>query len=329
MLALGVVVCCLLGAAPATAAPDDDLLSETIVSFTFDGTYKGQDDAARILAANGLAGTFYVNSGYLDYPAFLSVDDVRTIARQRSEVGGASLYGNDLSQLTVDQARQQVCNDRATLAQLGFQVTSFAYPHGAGEPEVKEVVQECGYNSSRDLAGLYEGPGNCDSCPRGETVPPTDYFRIRTNQPGISLESLKRHVEAAEDNGGGWVPLVFTHVCLCPENVGEAITPDDFRTFVEWMTKRPDTTSVLTVDQVMGGPLQPVVGVPLKRLVPDPSPAVSQPPETPRAALSQTAAWTILGVGIGQAQILAIGICVTIAVALTYRAATRGRRHAG
>ena len=319
LLACAAVIALTLLSTPAIAAPEK---GETVVSFTFDGTYKGQDKAAQILSDHNMAGTFYINSGYVGYPAYLSLEQLRSIARNRSEVGGASLYGNDLSKLSKSRARSEVCTDRTTLAQLGFQVTSFAYPYGEGTPEAKEVVQQCGYNSSRDLAGLYESETDCSSCPSGETLPPTDDFRIRTNQPGTSLEELKRHVVQAETHGGGWVPLVFTYVCVCPEKAGFSITPEDFTTFVEWMQTRPSTTKVQTVDQVMQGELKPVVGTPLRRLVPDPSSVIGTP-----GALSKVPAWTLLGVGIGQAQILFLGVLLTIAVVLTYRLATRSRRY--
>jgi hypothetical protein len=298
---------------------------ETVVSFTFDGTFKGQEDAAEILSENGMAGTFYVNSGYLDFPAYLSVDQLRSIARNRNEIGGASVFGNDLSRLPVEEATEQVCSDRATLAQLGFQVTSFAYPYGAGTAQVKAVAQACGYNSAREFAGLYESPQDCSSCPAGETMPPVDDFRIRTPSPGTNLEDLQRHVLQAEDNGGGWVPLVFTNVCVCPEEGDDAISPTEFTTFVEWLTARPSTTTVKTVDQVMGGALKPVKGEPVARLVPDPSGAIGT--GTP-GALSKKPAWTVAGIGIGQSQIIFFGVLLTAAVIVTYRVASRGNRYA-
>lgn len=310
----------MLFGAPAAAETSS---GDTVVSFTFDGTYKGQSVAAEILAEHGMAGTFYVNSGYLDYPAFLSVDQLRTIARNRSEIGGASLLGEDLSTMSEQEARAQICDDRTTLAQLGFQVTSFAHPHGAGTAQVKAAAQACGYNSGRDLAGLYESPSDCSSCPKGETLPPTDDFRIRTAGVGNDLDVLKSYVVRAEESGGGWVPLVFSYICVCPELGENAISPEDFTAFVRWMETRPDTTQVMTVDQVMEGELKPVVGTPLKRLVPDPSPVIGQ-----QEALSRVPAWTLFGVGIGQAQLLFVGVVVTVAVVLTYRTATRGNRYA-
>jgi hypothetical protein len=319
----GVLVALLLS--PAVEAATGK--GETVVSFTFDGTFKGQEEAAEILSENGLAGTFYVNSGYLDFPAYLSVDQLRSIARNRNEIGGASLYGNDLSKLPVEEATAQVCSDRATLAQLGFQVTSFSYPYGAGTTQVKSVAQACGYNSAREFAGLYESAEDCSSCPAGETMPPVDDFRIRTPSPGTSLETLQRHVLQAEDNGGGWVPLVFTNVCVCPEEGEDAISPTEFATFVEWMTERPPTTMVKTVDQVMGGPLKPVVGDPIDRLVPDPSAAIGDSGKDP-STMSKQPAWSVAGIGIGQSQIIAFGVALTAAIIVTYRIASRGNRYA-
>lgn len=302
---------------PVAAAPPS---GATVVSFTFDGTFKSQDEFARILADHGMAGTFYVNTGYLDFPAYLTVDQLRAIARDRNEIGSASLFGNDLTAMPEAQARREVCDDRATLAQLGFQVTSFAYPRGAQSPSVKAVVQGCGFNSGRRYTGLYESATSCSACPVGETLPPTDDFRLRTPPEETTVAGLEDEVARVERAGGGWLPLVFTKVCVCPGEQ-DAISPTDFEAFVTWVAERPGTT-VKTVDQVMGGPLKAVHGDPLRRLVPDPSAAISS--DEP---LSRRSAWTILGLGIGQAQIIFTGVIVSVAMVVTYRIATRGQRH--
>lgn len=308
-------------AAPRSAPGVTQGDGRTTVSVTFDGTFKGQDAAAKILADHGLAGTFYVNSGYIGYPAYLSLDQLRGISREHSEIGGASLYGNDLSRQSRARARTEVCNDRTTLTKLGFQVTSFAYPYGTSTPMVKSAAQSCGYNSARDVAGLYQSASDCSNCPVGEPVPPVDFFRIRTSSQGVTLPALKKAVTTAENRGGGWVPLVFTKVCVCPDEGEGAISPTDFEAFVTWLADRPATTRVLTVDQVMGGQLKPAVGTPLTRLVPDPNQPVRTEP------LSKVPAWEIAGVGIGQSQILFIGLILTTAIVVTYRFASRKSRY--
>ena len=317
----------LLGSPAAAAARDtpgpEVGPSRTVVTFTFDGNDKSQVGFARLLARHDFAGTFYVNSGLLDYPGYLSVDQLRNIARNRNEVGGATLDGDDLSAMSTGRARRQVCDDRTTLAQLGFQVTSFAYPHGTATATAKSVAQACGYNSGRDLAGLYESPSSCSSCPAAETLPPTDDFRIRTTSLTPTLATLEAEVTRAEKRGGGWVPLVFTRLCVCPPGEQGTISPPAFAAFLDWLENRPPGTVVRTVDQVMGGNLKPVLGTPLSRLVPNPSPAIS-PPEP----LSKRPAWTLLGLGIGQAQIIFTGVLVATAMVVSFRLASRGSRHA-
>lgn len=319
LLALAGAVVVLAFGTPVGAVPA--ATGVVTVSFTFDGTFKSQDEFARILARHDMAGTFYVNSGYLGFPAYLSVDQLRAIARDRNEIASASLFGNDLTAEPEDQAQREVCDDRATLAQLGFQVTSFAYPHGAENASVKAVVQRCGFNSARRYTGLYDAQTLCSSCPGGETIPASDDFRIRTPPQVTAVADLERQVARAEQDGGGWIPLVFTKVCVCPEE-SDAISPADFETFVRWLGERPDTT-VKTVDQVMGGVLKPVHGTPLERLVPSPSAAISKP-----EPLSRQAAWSLFGLGIGQAQIIFTGVVVSIAMVVTFRLATKGNRHA-
>ncbi len=309
---------------PAAALPHSAALapaSPTVVSFTFGGTFTSQVQAAAILSGHGMAGTFYINSGYIDSPAHLSIAQLRTIARGRHEIAGGSMYGNDLSEITEEQAEREVCDDRATLAQLGFLTTSFAYPHGVGLPRGKAVAQDCGYNNAREYAGLYRSADECSSCPRAESMPPRDDFRIRTSTT-MSLADFQEQVVATERSGGGWLPLVFSRICWCSDNGIGSINPDDFAVFVAWLAERPGSTVVKTVDQVMGGPLKPVHGSANKRLVPTSSPAISTP-----GTLSKAPAWTVFGVGIGQSQILVFCVVLTITIVMTFRLASRGDRY--
>jgi hypothetical protein len=289
---------------------------------TFDGGYKGQDIAGKILENHDMAGTFYLNSGYIGYPAYMSLEQVRGVSREGHEIGGASTLNNDLSKVPIEEARKQVCDDRATLDRLGFRVTSFAYPLGADTAAVRRVVSQCGYNSARDASGLFNTSSDCGSCPVSETVPPTNDFRIRTSENITKLELLKSRVLLAESSGGGWVPLVFRHICVCPARGDDAITPADLDVFAKWLSERPVTTEVYTVDRVVGGDFKPVKGEPLARLVP-----TSTGPGQKNRPLSSVPAWSFWGVEVGQAQIIAVGLLMTFTVVLTYRAAARGNRY--
>ena len=314
----------LLAVAPAAASADggDSIpipeKGELAVSFTFDGGYKGQEMAATILADHEMAGTFFINSGYLGYPAYLSVDDLRDISRQRHEIGGGSLYNNNLTDIDAEDATQQVCDDRATLSQLGFQVTSFAYPYGDDSVQAKASAEECGYNSGRAVSGLYYSDTDCSDCPKAESLPPVDDMRIRSAGYTNEVERIKESLRRARDNGGGWMPLIFSHICVCPELGDDAIAPSAFKELVTWVAEH-DELKVYRVDEVMGGDLADVNGTPLQRLMPGgvTVPKADKPP------LSSAPAFTIWGYGINQTQIILVGSLIALAIVLTYRSATR------
>lgn len=288
----------------------------TLVSLTFDDGFRSQEVAARVLADQGMAGTFYVNASSLGYPAYLTVEQLRTIVGEGHEVGGHGLDHEGLTGLSPQEARRQVCDDRATLAALGFEPRSFAYPYSAYSPEVRRTVQDCGYGSARTSSGLYDSPGECGSCPRAEDPAAMDTWRIRTSGTSVDPAVLRSRVQEAETSGGGWVPLVFHSVCTCPEKAETAISPADFAAFVDWLAARPGSTTVATVAQVSGAQLRPVVGTPLERLVPPPG-----------GVRERNVAFTVAGLPITQSNVIASGLLLAAGAMVTYRVGTRGKRY--
>jgi peptidoglycan/xylan/chitin deacetylase (PgdA/CDA1 family) len=55
----------MLASSALVAAPSADGASETVVSLTFDDGQASQYAAASVLHRHGMAGTFYINSGYV------------------------------------------------------------------------------------------------------------------------------------------------------------------------------------------------------------------------------------------------------------------------
>ncbi len=242
-----------LSAAVSSSAP-------TVVTLTFDDGTVGQEEAASVLSSYELKGTFFVNSGRVGYDEnYLDRSQLSLMAAQGHEIGGHTVSHADLTTLTADDAMREVCNDRVALTDMGFTVKSFAYPFGATSSVVEQILEDCGYNSGRSIASLKSPPRSCSSCPTAETIPPADPYRIRTNasvKSDTTLSMLKAYVTQAEDDNGGWVPLVFHHICSgCnPYSISLA----DFTAFADWLSKRPSTTTVKTVDAVIGGALQAV-----------------------------------------------------------------------
>ncbi|MCT9624941.1 polysaccharide deacetylase family protein [Pseudarthrobacter equi] len=255
-LALAVAGLAMSPIAAQAAAP-------TVVSLTFDDGHVDQMAAAQTLDSLGLKATFYVTSGVVGTPNYFTLAQVQSLAGAGHEIGGHTVTHPDLTTLPADEATRQVCNDRVNLSNWGFRVTSFAYPFAAANANTETIARNCGYNSARGLGDI-RTRFSCTTCAVGETMPPADpYYTKAPDQVENTwtLADLQRSVTQAENGAGGWVQLTFHHIA---NNPSDPITtsPTLFNQFANWLKTRPATTTVKTVDQVIGGTVKPLVSGP-------------------------------------------------------------------
>ncbi|MDX6394630.1 MAG: hypothetical protein QOJ73_5693 [Streptosporangiaceae bacterium] len=238
--------------------------ARTVVSFTFDDGDADQMAAARVLHKYRLDGTFYIITGAVGAPQYVTPADLHTLVAEGDEIGGHTVSHLELPHVTAAEARRQVCAGRDTLINWGFHPTSFAYPGGVYSPAAEAIVRECGFTSARTVAGL-RSPG-CPACTGAESVPPKDPYAIRV--PGQvdgswTLATLQNLVTTAERRGGGWLPLVFHHVCGTAGCASGTIRLSVVDAFAKWLAaRRAAGTVVKTVGEVIGGPVRPMVTVP-------------------------------------------------------------------
>ena len=115
-----------------------------------------------MLAAHGMRGTYYINTGDMWGMSWSQIHD---LADAGHEIGGHTLDHADLTSLSTAEATRQVCDDRNNLIAQGFTATSFAYPYGRNNASVQQVVRNCGYTSARDVTG------GTETIPPAEPVP--------------------------------------------------------------------------------------------------------------------------------------------------------------
>jgi peptidoglycan/xylan/chitin deacetylase (PgdA/CDA1 family) len=243
----------------------------TVVSLTFDDTLADSFPVGDMVAARDMRATFYVNSTRFGQTNYMTLAQVRALAAQGHEIGGHTLTHARLTEVSTDEARNQVCNDRVALLDAGFSVTSFAYPFGANNTTVEQIVAECGYNSARDVGGLVT-PGSCNGCPYANPVPPANLYAVRTNDSvdtQTTLAEIQQYITQAEDRGGGFVPLVFHHVCNGCST--DAITPAMLGQLLDWLAARGPATQVGTMQEIIGGDVRPPVPFPSEPPPPPPS----------------------------------------------------------
>lgn len=304
---LGLVSVLALVIAPALIAvgagsPAGAAGARTVVSLTFDDGNADATVAAQTLQANGLRGTFFVPSGYIDQPGYLSRADLGGIAAAGNEIGGHSVTHPDLTTQSQDEATRQLCNDRVNLTNWGFEVTSLAYPFAAATAATEAIAQQCGYNSARGLGDL-ETRFGCAGCDLAESIPPANPFYTKAPDQvdnTWTLADLQSVVTNAENNGGGWVQLTFHHVCAdnCDPG-GLSISPALFDQFASWLAARSSNNTVVqTVREVIGGAVAPAAPGPVPTA---PAPGVNGAPnpglETVDATTGLPQCWMAGGYG--------------------------------
>lgn len=239
-----------------------------IVSLNFDDGSSDQYAVRSILAEHSMRATFYINSGAVGMPGYLSWAQLAELAADGNELGGHTVDHVKLTHLSANAARKQIADDREALMRHGFTVTSFAYPYGEFNTNVEAIVRACGYSAARRAWGLspisrtrpnrhkwygvvrdrFHTNINLDVA---EEIPPVNRYAIRTIGLGAgnTVAELKNLVTRAESKGGGWVTLVFHHVGSSDDAAnGLFVSPVVLRAFLEWLERRAARgTYVLTV----------------------------------------------------------------------------------
>ena len=261
LLALSLLAVSLF-ALSALTTPPARAGTNAVISLTFDDSDLDQyTQAFPLLQQYGMHGTFYVISGYVGVNGGnMTLPEIQALYNAGNEIAGHTVLHPDLTQLSTDEATREICQSRNTLLGWGFPVTDFAYPYGASNSTVEGIVQQCGYNSARGDSSL-QSPYGCQGCDQSENIPPADPYNTQAPtsvQDYWTLSDLESLVTQAESTGG-WMPIIFHHICAndCdPYSVSPAL----FSSFLAWLQTQP--VSVKTVNQVMGGSVQPAVSAP-------------------------------------------------------------------
>jgi peptidoglycan/xylan/chitin deacetylase (PgdA/CDA1 family) len=245
----------LFGGASVFAPPAATSAATTTVSLTFDDGQATQFQAASAMSSRGMAGTFYINSGLVGSSGYyMTWSQIQQLADAGHEIGGHTVNHVKLTQLSATDAQREICDDRATLQQRGYNPVSFAYPYAASNSSVEQLVQQCGYANARTVGNLY-GP-NCTGCAYAETIPPRNAYYLRTAEPvdnSTTLAQLQGYVTNAESHGGGWVPLVFHGVCATSCSSTGSVNLQTLTAFLDWLQPRSSSgTVVRTIGDAMG-----------------------------------------------------------------------------
>jgi peptidoglycan/xylan/chitin deacetylase (PgdA/CDA1 family) len=157
----------------------------TFVITIDDGWADGYTYALPILRQHGFVATYFVIAGRIDWPDFLSADELRALVAAGDEIGDhtmdhVSLGGGSASRLTyeVDAAA-------ATIASVtGFWPATLAYPGGHYSSAAEAIIEACGMKMA-----VIEGDGTWESWATRFAIPRVKVY------PGTSPATLLEWVE--------------------------------------------------------------------------------------------------------------------------------------
>jgi peptidoglycan/xylan/chitin deacetylase (PgdA/CDA1 family) len=251
--AIALAVALVLGAAAGPAS------ARTVVSLEFDHATSDQLPGIALAAGHGMHVTVFALSGRVGTPGYMTVAQLQALQAAGNEIGGHTIDHPDLSKLSPAAQRQEICGDRQALEADGLDVTDFAYPYGHFDTATPGIVRGCGYDSARGTGGLASPDGCYGTCPAVESIPPANPFDTRTVDSVLDttpLATLERYVAHAEQSRGGWVQIVFHHVCdRCDQY---AVSQPTLAAFLAWLAPRSARGTVVeTVREVIQTPFRP------------------------------------------------------------------------
>ena len=215
------------------AATPTRALKPVIVSLTFDDGDADNFALLPVLQQYGLHATFYIPSGLVGKPNYMTWEQLKALRAAGNEIGGHSFDHTRLGGLDAAQLQHEICDDRQNLVAHGFLPVSFAYPFGNYDASAHEMVKQCGYTGARTIAG---GP---------QRFPLSDPYAVRAMPYVVSdtdLGKMQRYVTGSRSEGAGWVVLIFHHVCDSCDYY--AVRADILNQLIHWLARQQTLGSV-------------------------------------------------------------------------------------
>ncbi len=139
------------------------------IAITFDDGYDDAYTAARpVLEQYHLTATFFIITGFLNRPHYMTWTEVEALDREGMEIGSHTVDHKSLPHLSPLALHLEVASSRSDLeTHLGHPVLDFSYPGGELNQAVVQAVSTAGYLSATTTKpGVARRGGNPLELPR-------------------------------------------------------------------------------------------------------------------------------------------------------------------
>jgi len=201
--------------------------NQAYFTLTFDdGRRSTYDVGLPIVEAAGYKSTHFIISRRMNpqFPGYIQPDEVRDLDARGHEVGAHTRTHANLPTLTRAQMESEITGSKADLDALGVRpVVSFAYPYGAYNETVIDVVADSGFTSARTTQGGSNPPSQ------------NPYILRRVAGDNATLASLKAEIDAAIAQKS-WLVFAFHDITATPGSYNTA--PDTLRGVVDYLKQK-------------------------------------------------------------------------------------------
>jgi peptidoglycan/xylan/chitin deacetylase (PgdA/CDA1 family) len=211
-----------------------------MVTLSFDDAWASQyTNALPILKASGLPATFYFISEVIqnnsNFPGYMTPAMATTIANAGYEIADHTVTHPDLTTLSSTQVTNEITASRTYLQNLtGKPITDIAYPYGAVNTTVKNLVKQAGYTVAR---GVDDGQLN---------IPSSDKYNLfgQCVENTESLATIESWINKAKANKQ-WYILCFHEIGSTPDQYN--ISTSEFQQILNYI--KSSGVQVVTVAQ--------------------------------------------------------------------------------
>lgn len=201
--------------------------SQGMVTLSFDdGWQSTYQNAIPILNNHGIKSTQYIFTDALGTAGYIAVPQMLDMQNQGHEIAAHSKTHSDLTTLTNEQIIDEVLGSKQELENLGVNsTTSFAYPYGTWNENIKNIVKQSGYKGARTALAQDSGFNYADQDPY--------LLKTFSIEVDTAADKVQQIISQAVQNKT-WVILVFHQI----ENSGGqySTTPQNLESIANFIS---------------------------------------------------------------------------------------------